>query len=304
MKKYLDRTLRKFAGLKPIRMGKSILLVDVKQPISYVGEGVYLQDNHHPINQAGPYRVVYNSTNRQPAAHLSLTKYAWDEYIQEALNKYGINIVIDVGANVGQFGSHLRQDLNYRGKIFSFEPLASAFSELERTASGDKEWQIYNFALGSCNCHKTLHAATNSDLSSFLAPHDNLKEIFGEKANDTRDFEVEIRVLADIWDSVIGNIIEEPRVFLKMDTQGYDLEVFKGLGEKKTLVTLLQSELSALPIYDNMPHITEALKFYESSGFELMNLCPVNINHGNLRAIEFDCLLFNPAAPTLMGASK
>ncbi len=55
------------------------------------------------------------------------------------------------------------------------------------------------------------------------------------------------------------------RILLKMDTQGYDTEVFKGLGSKLEHVYALQSEVSLISIYEGMPHWTESISLYEKS---------------------------------------
>ena len=80
------------------------------------------------------------------------------------------------------------------------------------------------------------------------------------------------------------------RVFLKMDTQGYDLEVFKGAAECLDEVLGLQSEVSIQPLYKNMPHYLESLQRYEAAGFELYNLSVVNrLELGGL--IEMNCFM-------------
>src|SRR2546430_1727331 len=56
------------------------------------------------------------------------------------MKKSGIDLVIDVGANQGQFARTMRDQLGYRGRIVSFEPLTHAFAALLRTAAGDPSW--------------------------------------------------------------------------------------------------------------------------------------------------------------------
>jgi hypothetical protein len=78
-------------------------------------------------------------------------------------------------------------------------------------------------------------------------------------------------------------------IFLKLDTQGFDAEVFKGLGSRLDDVRVLQSEISLIPIYENMPHWTESIALYESAGFGVAGMFPVNWDAG--RVVEYDCLL-------------
>jgi hypothetical protein len=75
-----------------------------------------------------------------------------------------------------------------------------------------------------------------------------------------------------------------------MDTQGYDLEVFRGASGIISKILGIQSELSIQPIYRDMPHYLEALEAYESAGFELFNLSVVNrVDTGGL--LEMNCFM-------------
>ena len=108
-----------------------------------------------------------------------------------------------------------------------------------------------------------------------------------------RQLEIEAYRLQDLMHDLL-NPIEDPRVFLKMDTQGYDLQVFAGLGEWADRIIGLQSELAVIPLYKGMPRWTEALAEYESCGFELACLAPVSRDPKTSRVLEFDCLMIRP----------
>jgi FkbM family methyltransferase len=207
------------------------------------------------------------------------------------LKKYDINLVLDVGANRGQFAAGLRQ-MGYKQRIISFEPLSSAFEELKTAAKNDPHWQICNIALGAENTKQKIHCSQESSFSSFLESTDGCEKLFGKPSVGSKEETVTVRRL----DEVLHETVENPgsaRIFLKMDTQGYDLKVFSGLGRMCNQVVALQSEVSAVPIYHNMPHLTESISFYEKAGFEIAGLYPVTTENSTLRVIEFDCLMLN-----------
>jgi FkbM family methyltransferase len=200
--------------------------------------------------------------------------------LRDMLQRLKINVVLDVGANNGSFARNLRR-LGYRGHIVSFEPDPAAFREMHRVLEADARWQGLNLGLGSEDTRKTFNIARLSNLSSFLKP------VAGIVMSGTA--EVHVRRL----DSVLPELIlpvEDLRIFLKVDTQGYDVEVIKGAAGCIDSVVGLQSEVSVQSIYEGMPHYLESLQLYESLGFHLIDLFPVS--WGVYRnVIEYDCLM-------------
>ncbi len=70
--------------------------------------------------------------------------------------------------------------------------------------------------------------------------------------------EVEVKRFDEVFSSLVSAIIRH-RVFVKLDTQGYDLKVFKGATGCIGSIDRIQSEISAIPLYAAMPQYTEAL---------------------------------------------
>src|SRR6266542_708311 len=61
------------------------------------------------------------------------------------LRHHGVNTVLDVGANTGQYALALRR-AGYEQAIFSFEPLSDAFGQLERKSRSDPNWRVFHCA--------------------------------------------------------------------------------------------------------------------------------------------------------------
>jgi len=214
---------------------------------------------------------------------------AWFSYraqFRTIIEKHDIDIVIDAGANEGQFGQKLRSF--YRGEIISFEPVSSVFEKLSRTASKDPEWKVYKMALGSRDTSLEINVPEDSVFSSLLETNKDCPGLFGQSAVGYKKERVSVRRLDRLLDEIAPDI-ENKHVFLKMDTQGYDMEVFKGLGNKLKYINALQSEVSLVPIYETMPHWTESISAYEEAGFGIVGMFPVSRDSG--RIIEYDCLL-------------
>lgn len=217
-----------------------------------------------------------------------------DLHLQKLFDDLNINCVIDVGANVGQFGSALRNS-GYDGRIVSFEPVSRVFDELNMRALNDDDWHTYNFALGSENECKEINVASASVLSSFKSLSEYAKSDFLDNKDNIENTEdVQIRRLDDIFKDLTSDL-SNPRIFLKLDTQGYDLEVLKGAFESIRIISGLQTEMSVTPIYEEMPGYIESLTMLRELGFEITGFYPVARDPKNLILIEFDCVMRNRA---------
>lgn len=201
------------------------------------------------------------------------------------LEMYGVDCVIDVGAHEGQYAQRLRAG-GYRGRIVSFEPTPAAFAELERAAARDSDWEVRRVALGREDGTTTMHAVPGT-LSSILPPTK-----FGAgrypKLAEPEEITVELRRLDGMLDELLAGA---QRPFLKLDTQGYDLDVFAGAGERVKDFVGVQSELALMEIYKGMPRLPEALAVYEEAGFEIAALYPISRQTKTARVLEYDAVL-------------
>jgi FkbM family methyltransferase len=204
--------------------------------------------------------------------------------IRSIIEKFQVDLVIDVGANEGQFALELRSF--YGGEILSFEPVASAFEKLAAAAAADPDWQVHKLALGSRASTQTINVAGRSVFSSLLKANAYSSQRFGQGASAASVEVVSVRRLDDVLEEIRP---AARRIFLKLDTQGYDMEVFRGLGNWLARVVALQSEVSLVAIYEGMPHWTETIAVYETAGFGVVAMFPVT--HDSGRVIEYDCLM-------------
>jgi FkbM family methyltransferase len=197
-----------------------------------------------------------------------------------------IDVVIDVGANIGQFGESLR-DGGYRGRIVSFEPIAAAFQTLAGKAAADGNWEAHHCGLGAASGAAALHVSELSVFSSILAmtPAAGLHD--SRMAVDHVE-EISICTLDEVAAGLSG------RMLLKIDTQGYEKQVIEGGQQtiQRSMGILL--ELPIIHVYEGEWQFHVALEFMAGKGFVPAQIQPVGY-HGkdNVSAVEFDCL-FRP----------
>jgi FkbM family methyltransferase len=208
-------------------------------------------------------------------------------HLHELLNLYRINCVFDVGARQGEFGRWLR-GTGYRGRIVSFEPVRDNVRHLRASAARDPSWVVEPYALGATEGRATINVTNFTHFSSFRVPGSLAAELYAEESRVTSTEEVEVHRLADVFGDVTSGIAE-PRVYLKMDTQGFDLEVLRGAREALPKVIALQSEMAIHPLYEDNPTFDQAWPEIASYGYSLSGMFPVSLDP-RLRMLEFDCV--------------
>ena len=202
-----------------------------------------------------------------------------------------IDCVLDVGANTGQFVERLRRDVGYHGHIASFEPASASYAQLARRHATDAHWRGFRCALGRAQGTAELNLFTpDSSLNSLLGPSSFGSDRFAALRLEPRKERVEVRRLDDVFDAAVRPLTH-PVTFLKLDTQGSDLEVLHGASGVLDRVAALVTELPVVPIYEGMPDLVDALGHLQDLGFEITGMFPVTRDRDGLGAVEFDCVL-------------
>ena len=227
------------------------------------------------------------------SGHPAPTTLDW--HLKTLLEYQSINCVLDVGANQGQFAQRLRQ-LGYRDRIVSFEPVPEVFASLSHGFENDDRWRGFQIALGDRDEVRPFHIAHgDAQASSFLEFNDKGPERWGADHTVRETVSLHIRRLDEIWDDCVA-AIDSPRVFLKMDCQGFDLNVVMGASDRLRHVVALQSELAFEHYYENMTHFSEAVTAYEELGFDAVGFFPIGRREPDyLRVVEMDCLFMRAA---------
>lgn len=280
----------------PARWGSSVALVSADHRLTWLPRGLLVSDpGCEPRDVGGGYWVIRCKNSPERAQYAGLQNHVWKAYLGEVLAAYGIEVALDVGANTGQYGGVLRDEAGFRGRIVSFEPLPGVFQQLASRAREDARWEVRPCALGSQNGELELNESVGSDFSSFRETNAEATRAFGDRVNVVQRHRVPVRRLDGLWQEL--GLKASPdvgeRVLLKMDTQGWDIEVLEGLGERISAVTLIQTEIAAAPLYDGAAALPEAVRYLNERGFDLLYLSPVNIDHGRLQVLEYDAVFVN-----------
>lgn len=180
---------------------------------------------------------------------------------------WGIDLVLDVGANTGQYAKIIRK-AGYKGEIVSFEPFSGAFARLARTASRDRRWRALHLAIGARDHEATLHVSGDSQASSLkvmLPLHREVGAYFATVGEER----TLVRRLDAIWDEVVpkGRV-----VYLKSDTQGFEKQVLDGASRSLDKIQAVQLEMSIVPLYRGTMLLPDVLRYMQRRGFTLVSL--------------------------------
>jgi FkbM family methyltransferase len=157
------------------------------------------------------------------------------------MEKHGIGLLVDIGANTGQYGTRRRSD-GFTGQIISFEPLPDAYLKLCDVAHRDGNWAARQVAVGENPGVTTIHVSANSYSSSLLPITDACVGAAPEAAY-VGDEQVQVTRLDDeIQEVAVPTMI-------KIDTQGTEISVLRGGRRALGRAALVEAELSLAPLY-------------------------------------------------------
>ena len=210
--------------------------------------------------------------------------------LMAALRAFDIDLVLDIGANEGQFAKELREG-GYTGRIVSFEPLSSAHGRLLQLSDGDTAWHVHpRCALGDRVGETELNISGNS-LSSSILP---MLSSHSTAAPESAYLGHESAPLITL-DSVAPSYLDGAQApFLKIDTQGYEWHVLDGALGTLPRVRGIQMELSLVPLYDGQRLWRECIERLGANGFVLWALEPMFVDPANGRTLQWDGLFFRP----------
>jgi FkbM family methyltransferase len=200
-----------------------------------------------------------------------------------------VDLVLDIGANTGQWAQELRH-AGYGGDMISFEPLPRAHAQLKQNAIGDPKWLIAErAAMGERIAEVEINVAGNS-LSSSLLPMLPM-HVAGAPGSAYVSSEKTPMVTLD---SLIGSVIPASRlrIFCKLDVQGYEAKVLAGAANLLRRTIGLQMEISLAPLYNGQPLFKELLETMAGSGFEIYGFVPGFVDPASGRMLQIDGVFF------------
>ena len=206
--------------------------------------------------------------------------------LRKLLDRDGTDLVIDVGANTGQYGRDLRE-IGYQGDIISFEPLREAHQKLVEAANGDERWSVADrCAVGAAEETTMINVSGNSVSSSIL----DMAEAHVSAAPSSAYLgqeEIQVTTL----NKVLADFCEEGRkCHLKIDTQGYESFVVEGASEVWSCINSIEMEISLSKMYEGGWLSHQALTRMAELGYRPFTMFPFFANKETGENFQIDSL--------------
>jgi len=219
----------------------------------------------------------------------TLDNFQLVDLVKKILQYHKVNCVIDIGANKGQYGDFMRKQVDYHGRLISFEANEDVCINLKSFTSNDNLWDTYNIALGSRNETLPFNIMKKDTFSSFHSPTTEFTDKYSTDNETAQSIPVKVQRLDEFINQYLPSF---ENIYLKIDTQGHDLEVIKGCADVISKITAIQLEISSLRIYEDTPSMSQTLAFLQKIGFDVCGLFPISVDRWN-RIIEYDGVFIN-----------
>ena len=170
-------------------------------------------------------------------------------------------VFIDIGAAGGVISRWKKIET----QLFSvaFEPDNESFNKLKKNKK--KNNKIFNIALSNKKGLKDFYICNDSEKSSFYKPN---YELLKNYPNPKRfDIKKRIKFKVNKLDN-IGNFKPD---FIKIDTQGSELEILQGSKNNLIKCIGLEVEVEFQKIYNNQKLFNEVFAFLKKNGFEFID---------------------------------
>ncbi len=224
----------------------------------------------------------------------ALARFAFNYKLRHLLRHFAIDLVIDIGANRGQFAQSLRR-LGYAGDIVSFEPISAHLQELAELARRDGRWRVQSCAIGAAAATLPLTVYAASTFSSFHRLNATGAAEFGSSTEIDHVADVPVVTLDSLWGEITAG--KQRRVLIKSDTQGHERDVILGARRALAASAVLLAEVSIMPIYEGTAGFDEVRTLLAREHYAVSALIPICTRGADLALVEMDCFFVRTPPP-------
>jgi FkbM family methyltransferase len=221
---------------------------------------------------------------------VSVPEYqTWKFQRNQWIHRISPSLIVDVGANTGQWARDFRESFPNLGYLISFEPDSRAWAQYEKNLLLFQAELVRN-AAGSSRRTAKLYEWSVAGGSSSLIPLTNHGEsLTGQSQEGLGEAQVPVvRLDAYLSDAVDNLLVKD--VYIKIDVQGGELEVLEGIERIVSSVCAIEIEIPLVMVYQGGSSTIEILRKLNAWGFTMISAQTERWNSSKLLAADFDAL--------------
>lgn len=220
-----------------------------------------------------------------PGGATALLRYGVAASVEHraALHSFDCHTVVDIGANRGQFALAAR-GLYPEAQIFSFEPLVEPAEKFKRVFEHDSQVRLFGVAVGAHSATSAIHISARDDSSSLLPIGKEQNRIFpGTQEVCSREVDV-----CRLDDMLSDEEVVSPAL-LKLDVQGFELEVLRGCEQLLPCFSWIYCECSFVELYEGQSLADEVIAWLRERGVVLRGVYNMSYDSDG-KAVQADFL--------------
>lgn len=206
----------------------------------------------------------------------------FDKRLVEILNETQVDLILDIGANRGQFGQKIISS-GYSKKLLSFEPVSTVYELLKKNAKQFSNWYVYErCCIGDQEGENYINVSNltgNSSVLDIKSTQYNVKNSHYVSKENVKQITLETLNEEQL-------LMNSNRVFVKMDIQGFEHYVLFCLEKVNYSIVGFYIELSLVKLYDNQEDYLYICNFLKKHGYDLVFVEPESVRAG--RMIQFN----------------
>ena len=217
-------------------------------------------------------KKIINSITSVFGYKFKKTRWLYEKNLNliKSLNSNNINSIIDVGANNGQFAEEIFKN-GFNGYVLSFEPLKIEHSNLldKKIKMKKYNWEIAErCGLGASEKKLEINISGMRQSSSILNISEIHTSLYPKSANIDKE-KISIFPLDNFYNKITNM---KKNILVKIDTQGYELEILKGAKKTLDYINAIYVEVSLVELYKNQPLFDEILGYVKKAGFSVWSV--------------------------------
>lgn len=205
-----------------------------------------------------------------------------------SINYLGVDTIIDIGANKGQFGE-LVYEAGFRGKIISFEPLKTAHEALLKLIPRYPNWVVAKpMAIGKSSKEEYINVCSRSSCSSILTMLKEHKDAL-PNLQTTHQEKIFIQSLDNVLEIYLPKY-KDTKYLIKIDVQGYEWNVILGAQQSLKSATAVFCEVSLKPLFETQKLWMDIITYLEKLDFKIWAIQKAFINEQRGEDLQLNIL--------------